>query len=74
MLALYAEVVANVGAYSCYPTTCAVEPLMAMAELPGPYDVRAYACVARGVAHQHLPDGAVSRRIAAGHHRWRWSG
>ena len=26
-----------------YPTTCAVEPLMAMAELPGPYDLRAYA-------------------------------
>ena len=41
---------------------------MAMAELPGPYDVRAYACVSRGVADQHLPDGAVSRRVAAGDH------
>jgi aerobic carbon-monoxide dehydrogenase large subunit len=52
---LSAEVVANVGAYSCYPTTCAVEPLMAMAELPGPYDVRAYACTARGVLTNTCP-------------------
>jgi len=50
LVALAAEVVANVGAYSCFPTTCGVEPLMAMAELPGPYDVRAYSCHARGVA------------------------
>ena len=55
LLALSAEVIANVGAYSCYPTTCAVEPLMAMAELPGPYDVRAYACVARGVLTNTCP-------------------
>ena len=41
--------IANVGAYSCFPTTCGVEPLMALAELPGPYDVRAYSCRARGV-------------------------
>jgi aerobic carbon-monoxide dehydrogenase large subunit len=49
LLALKADIVANVGAYSCYPTTCAVEPLMAMAELPGPYDVRQYQAHARGV-------------------------
>jgi carbon-monoxide dehydrogenase large subunit len=55
LLALSGEVIANVGAYSCYPTTCAVEPLMAMAELPGPYDVRAYACVARGVLTNTCP-------------------
>ncbi|MGD0420741.1 MAG: xanthine dehydrogenase family protein molybdopterin-binding subunit [Xanthobacteraceae bacterium] len=54
-LALSAEVIANVGAYSCYPTTCAVEPLMAMAELPGPYDIRDYACVARGVLTNTCP-------------------
>ncbi len=50
LLALAADVVANVGAYSCFPTTCGVEPLMAMAEMPGPYDIRAYSCIARGVA------------------------
>jgi aerobic carbon-monoxide dehydrogenase large subunit len=55
LVALDAEVVANIGAYSCYPTTCGVEPLMAMAELPGPYDVREYACRARGVATNTCP-------------------
>jgi aerobic carbon-monoxide dehydrogenase large subunit len=50
LLALSTDILANVGAYSCFPTTCGVEPLMAAAEMPGPYDVRAYACVARGVA------------------------
>ena len=49
LIALKADVAANVGAYSCFPTTCGVEPLMAMAELPGPYDFRAYECRARGV-------------------------
>src|SRR5580698_3103955 len=50
LIALSADVIANTGAYSCFPTTCGVEPLMALAELPGPYDVRAYCCRARGVA------------------------
>ncbi|ARQ02482.1 xanthine dehydrogenase family protein molybdopterin-binding subunit [Pseudorhodoplanes sinuspersici] len=55
LLALSADVLANIGAYSCFPTTCAVEPLMAMAEMPGPYDVRAYACHARGVVTNTCP-------------------
>jgi carbon-monoxide dehydrogenase large subunit len=50
LVALSTDIVANVGAYSCFPTTCGVEPLMAAAEMPGPYDVRAYSCLARGVA------------------------
>jgi aerobic carbon-monoxide dehydrogenase large subunit len=49
LLALKSDVISNVGAYSCFPTTCGVEPLMAMAEMPGPYDFRAYDCSARGV-------------------------
>src|SRR4029077_19484808 len=49
LLALKADIVANIGAYSCFPTTCGVEPLMAMAEMPGPYDVQQYQCLARGV-------------------------
>jgi carbon-monoxide dehydrogenase large subunit len=49
LIALRAEVVSNVGAYSCFPTTSGVEPLMAMAEMPGPYDVQHYQCLARGV-------------------------
>jgi aerobic carbon-monoxide dehydrogenase large subunit len=55
LVALAAEVIANIGAYSCYPTTGAVEPLMAMGELPGPYDFRAYSCVARGVMTNTCP-------------------
>jgi aerobic carbon-monoxide dehydrogenase large subunit len=55
LIALSADVIANIGAYSCFPTTCAVEPLMAMAELPGPYDVRAYRCSARGVLTHTCP-------------------
>jgi carbon-monoxide dehydrogenase large subunit len=50
LVALATDIVANIGAYSCFPTTCGVEPLMAMAEMPGPYDVQAYSCVSRGVA------------------------
>ena len=50
LIALAGDAIANIGAYSCFPTTCGVEPLMAMAELPGPYDVQAYSCRARGVA------------------------
>ncbi|MDB5632058.1 MAG: xanthine dehydrogenase, molybdenum binding subunit apoprotein, partial [Tardiphaga sp.] len=53
--ALSADIVANVGAYSCVPTTCGVEPLMALAELPGPYDVRAYHCLSRGVLTHTCP-------------------
>ncbi|HEY5217745.1 MAG TPA: molybdopterin cofactor-binding domain-containing protein, partial [Pseudolabrys sp.] len=49
LIALRADVIANVGAYSCFPTTSGVEPLMAMAEMPGPYDVQQYQCLARGV-------------------------
>ena len=55
LVALSADILANVGAYSCYPTTCGVEPLMAMAEMPGPYDVREYACVARAVLTHTCP-------------------
>jgi len=55
LIALSADVIANIGAYSCFPTTCAVEPLMAMAELPGPYDVRGYRCTTRGVLTHTCP-------------------
>jgi carbon-monoxide dehydrogenase large subunit len=55
LIAVSANVIANVGAYSCFPTTCGVEPLMALAELPGPYDFRAYSCVSRGVLTHTCP-------------------
>ena len=55
LIALKGDIVANIGAYSCFPTTCGVEPLMALAELPGPYDVQAYDCRARGVLTHTCP-------------------
>jgi carbon-monoxide dehydrogenase large subunit len=54
-VALTGDVLANVGAYAPYPNTAAVEPLMAFAELPGPYAVREYACRARGATTNTCP-------------------
>lgn len=47
--ALDANLRSNVGAFSCYPVSCGVEPLMSFAELPGPYDFQEYAVRSRGV-------------------------
>jgi carbon-monoxide dehydrogenase large subunit len=55
LLAVDADLRCNVGAYSCYPVTCGVEPLMAMAELPGPYDFQAYAVRSRGITTNTCP-------------------
>ena len=49
LLALEADLRSNVGAFSCYPVTCAVEPLMAFGELPGPYRFSQYKVRSRGV-------------------------
>ena len=68
LIALSADVVANIGAYSCFPTTCGVEPLMAMAELPGPYDVARLCLRGARRRHPYLHHGALSRRVAPGHH------
>ena len=66
LLALSTEIAANIGAYSCFPTTGGMEPLMAAAEMPGPYDVAAYSCIARGVITNTCPMAAyrgVSRPV-----------
>ena len=66
LVALKGDVLSNVGAYSCFPTTSGVEPLMAMAELPGPYDFQHYECRARGALTNTCPMAAyrgVSRPI-----------
>ena len=55
LVALTGDVLANVGAYAPYPNTAAVEPLMSLAELPGPYAVREYACRARGATTNTCP-------------------
>ena len=55
LLAVDADLLCNIGAYSCYPVTCGVEPLMALAEFPGPYDFRNYRVRSRGVTTNTCP-------------------
>ncbi|HEX6440819.1 MAG TPA: xanthine dehydrogenase family protein molybdopterin-binding subunit [Stellaceae bacterium] len=55
LLALEADALCNIGAYSIYPITCGVEPLMAMTELPGPYAVGAYRVRGRAVTTNTCP-------------------
>jgi carbon-monoxide dehydrogenase large subunit len=54
-VAFEAEILADIGAFSCYPTTAGVEPLMAFAEYPGPYKIPLYAARARGVLTHTCP-------------------
>ncbi len=55
LLALKADILCDVGAYSCYPFTCGVEPLMAAAEMPGVYQFDRYWSRARAVATNKAP-------------------
>jgi carbon-monoxide dehydrogenase large subunit len=55
LLALEADILCNVGAYSNFPATAGIEPLMALADLPGPYAVRNYRARARGIATNTCP-------------------
>ncbi|WP_411146122.1 xanthine dehydrogenase family protein molybdopterin-binding subunit [Streptomyces sp. x-80] len=55
ILGIDADVVCDMGAYSCYPFTAGIEPLMASAELPGVYKVPAYRVRGRAVATNKAP-------------------
>jgi aerobic carbon-monoxide dehydrogenase large subunit len=55
ILALDAEIDCDTGAYSAFPFTCAVEPLMAATELPGVYKVPAYRARGRALATNKAP-------------------
>lgn len=55
ILGLAADIRCDIGAYSVYPFTCAVEPLMAATELPGIYKVPAYRSRGRGFATNKAP-------------------
>lgn len=55
ILALDAEIRCDVGAYSAFPFTCGVEPLMAATELPGAYRVPRYRVRARAIATNKAP-------------------
>lgn len=55
LTALEADILVDVGAYSCYPYTFGVEPLMAFAELPGAYKVKEYSVRSRAVLTNKCP-------------------
>jgi aerobic carbon-monoxide dehydrogenase large subunit len=54
---LTAEVIGDVGAYSIYPWTAALEPVQVVSFLPGPYRVPAYRGHVRAVATPKAPMG-----------------
>ncbi len=55
LLSLEANILCDIGAYSCYPFTCGVEPLMAATEMPGPYRLPRYRSRARAVTTNKVP-------------------
>lgn len=55
ILGLDAAISCDVGAYSAFPFTCAVEPLMACTELPGAYKVPRYRATGSAVATNKAP-------------------
>jgi carbon-monoxide dehydrogenase large subunit len=57
LLAVTADVWCNTGAYSVYPWTAGIEPLMAGGLLTGPYKLANYECTVRGVATNTSPSG-----------------
>jgi aerobic carbon-monoxide dehydrogenase large subunit len=55
ILGLDADIECDTGAYSAFPFTCAVEPLMAATELPGIYKVPVYRARGRAIATTKPP-------------------
>ncbi|MEU5607174.1 xanthine dehydrogenase family protein molybdopterin-binding subunit [Streptomyces sparsogenes] len=55
ILGLDADVVCDMGAYSCYPFTAGIEPLMAAGEMPGVYKVPAYRVRGRAITTNKAP-------------------
>ncbi|GAA3581158.1 xanthine dehydrogenase family protein molybdopterin-binding subunit [Amycolatopsis ultiminotia] len=55
LTALDADIVCDMGAYSCYPFTVGIEPLMAAAEMPSVYRVPAYRVRARAITSNKAP-------------------
>ncbi len=57
ILALRADVIGDVGAYSIYPWTAALEPVQVVSFLPGPYRVQHYRGRVQAVATAKAPTG-----------------
>jgi aerobic carbon-monoxide dehydrogenase large subunit len=57
IVALQADVIGDIGAYSIYPWTAALEPVQVVSFLPGPYRVQNYRGRVRAVATAKAPTG-----------------
>jgi aerobic carbon-monoxide dehydrogenase large subunit len=57
ILALSADVIGDVGAYSVYPWTAGLEPVQVASFLPGPYRIQHYRARTRAVATSKAPTG-----------------
>jgi carbon-monoxide dehydrogenase large subunit len=57
IVALRADVIGDVGAYSIYPWTAALEPVQVVSFLPGPYRIKHYCGRVRAVATSKAPTG-----------------
>ena len=67
VMALTADVIGDVGAYSIYPWTCALEPVQVVSFLPGPYRIQNYRGAVEAAATCKAPTGpyrGVGRPIA----------
>ena len=57
LLALKADVIGDIGAYSIYPWTAVLEPVQVVSFLPGPYRLEHYNARVRAVATCKAPMG-----------------
>ncbi|MFT5390765.1 MAG: carbon-monoxide dehydrogenase large subunit [Gammaproteobacteria bacterium] len=57
LLALTADVIGDVGAYSIYPWTASLEPVQVASFLPGPYRIEHYVGAVQAVATNKVPTG-----------------
>jgi carbon-monoxide dehydrogenase large subunit len=68
ILALAAEVIGDIGAYSIFPWTAALEPVQVVSFMPGPYRVPTYHGHVRAVSTCKAPTGpalTIGTRLAS---------
>ncbi|MCY4302897.1 MAG: xanthine dehydrogenase family protein molybdopterin-binding subunit [Aestuariivita sp.] len=56
-IALKADILGDIGAYSIYPWTAALEPVQVASFMPGPYRIPHYSATVRGVCTPKPPTG-----------------
>ncbi len=57
IVGLQADVLSDIGAYSIYPWTAAIEPVQVVSFMPGPYKIAAYRGSVRGICTPKPPLG-----------------